>query len=218
MPRKKSAVPKQKPPKLLTVAAHLPVDEHELHTHCSASLTAIIKETALATVVPATSVVTTDLGTLATCLEGAEGNGPIQTAQLKAAAETVRQDFQLLAKSAQRILRTLPLETALAILVNILMYPSNVGKRKPKAPLDVVQPLGWPSGSVHALALAVAGALTYGWESSLDQVTWTVFTTGASEATLTGLTPGKLYYFRVRAFLRGDTLSAYTQVVSLMVR
>jgi hypothetical protein len=196
----------------------LPSDDQVLYTHCSASLAGIVKEPALANVVPTPASVTIDLNTLSGCLLAAEGAGPIETTELKAAAEAVRQDWQLLAKSVQRILRAGPSEAVPAILANILMYQSNVGQRKPKAPLEVEQPPGWPSGSVHAVALAVVGALTYGWEWSLDQLAWNVVTTGKSFTTLTGFTPGKVYWFRVRAFLRGDTMTAYTQTVSLMVK
>jgi hypothetical protein len=36
-------------------------------------------------------------------------------------------------------------------------------------------------------------------------------------ATFTGLTPGKTYWFRVRAFLRDGTTTDYVHPVSLMV-
>ena len=98
------------------------------------------------------------------------------------------------------------------------MYPSNIGQRKPKAALAAVQPPGVASGSVHVIALAVLSALTYGWESSLDQLSWTVTTTGQSRTTLTGLTPGKTYYFRFRAFRRNNTVMDYSQVVTLLVK
>jgi hypothetical protein len=41
--------------------------------------------------------------------------------------------------------------------------------------------------------------------------------TGQAHVLVTGLTPGKLYYFRVRAFLRDGSTTAYVQSVSLMV-
>ncbi len=220
MPRKKSGVPKQKAPRLLNIATHLPDDEQELLTHCNVSLAAVEKDTAhFATVIPAaTASLTPLLGALGTAITNAEGGGPTETAVLKAAAEQVRQSYNLMAKSIQPILRQLPPEQVPAILANILMYASNVGVRPPKKPFQVEQPMDWPSGSVLLVALAVAGALTYGFEASLDQVTWTVQTSGKSRATMVGLTPGKLYYFRFRAFLRDDTQTAYSTVFGLIVR
>jgi hypothetical protein len=41
--------------------------------------------------------------------------------------------------------------------------------------------------------------------------------TGGTRVTVTGLTPGKLYYFRFRVFLRGDTTTDYLQTVSFTV-
>jgi len=88
------------------------------------------------------------------------------------------------------------------------------GTRKPKPPLAVKQRM---SGTVTVAALAILNALTYDWEWSVDQATWATTTTGAANATLTGLTPGKTYYFRVRAFLRDGTETAYVGPISLMV-
>jgi hypothetical protein len=219
MPRKKSGVPKQKPPKLLTVALHLPADPKDLNTHCMVSWAAIKKDTAhFPAPSPPGPEVDADLAALALALTAAEGGNAAATAELKVAADKVKQDFHQLGRYVQGALRSGAIEDAPAILANILMYPSNVGQRKPKAPFAVVQPLGVASGSVHAIALAVLSALTYGWESSLDQQTWTVTTTGQARATLTGLTPGKTYYFRFRAFRRNGTLTDYSQVVSLLVR
>lgn len=218
MARKKSGLPKKRSTKLLTVACHLPDDPQELSTHCTASWAGLQKETVLASVVTASAGVPADLAELATCLAAAENGGPAATTALVAAEAKIRQDWHLIALSTQAVLRAGPLEDAPAILANVLMYPSNVGERKPKPPLEVQQTQTWPSGSVHAVALAILGAQTYGWEASLDQVSWVVTTTAQSYTTLTGLTPGKLYYFRVRAFLRDNTMTAYTQTVFLLVR
>jgi hypothetical protein len=220
MARKKSGVPKQKAPRLLNIATHLPDEEPALLTHCSASWGEVQKDTAHfgAQITAATGTLTPALAALGLAVTNSEGGGPVETAELKAAAEQVRQAFNLMAKSLQPVLRGLPPDQVPAILANILMYASNVGARPPKKPFDVLQPADWPSGSVHLVALAVLGALTYGYEVSLDQQSWTVQTSGKCQATVVGLTPGKLYYFRFRCFLRDDTLTAYSTVIGLIVR
>jgi hypothetical protein len=54
------------------------------------------------------------------------------------------------------------------ILANCMMYASNVGSHKPKAPIAAYH--AGTSGSVKLVALAILGALTYEWEWSVDQV------------------------------------------------
>jgi hypothetical protein len=218
MARRRSSVPKQKPLPLLYIATHLPDDPQDLLTHCTASCTAVQKEPALANVVPAASVMNADTAALNVALVAAEGGGPIPTSAVETAVASLKQDYQLLAKSVQGILRSGPIEAVPGILSAILMYQSNVGKRKPKAPFEVVQPTTWPSGSVHAIALAVPSAQTYGWEFSVDQKSWTVVTTAQSDAVLTGFTPGTMYYFRFRCFLRNNTETAYSVTFPFMVR
>jgi hypothetical protein len=72
------------------------------------------------------------------------------------------------------------------------------------------------SGAVLCVAAAVAGALTYTFEYSLDQVTWsTGLQTGKVRGTITGLAPGKVYYFRFLAFKKDGT-TFMSQVVYLM--
>ncbi len=219
MPRKKSGIPKKRTTPTVTVATHLPEDPSALALHCAAGWAAIAKDTVhFANVVPAAPVIPNDIAALNLALGNAEGGSPAETAVVLSTADKLRQDYRLLGMSVQGILRAGAVEDVATILANILMYPSNIGKRQPKAPIEVKQPPSFPSGSVRVIALAIAGALTYYYESSLDQATWTAFTWGTSETVLSGLTPGKTYYFRLRAFVRGNTLSAYTQTVSFMVR
>jgi hypothetical protein len=89
-------------------------------------------------------------------------------------------------------------------------------RRQPKPPL-AAEP-GATTGTVKAAALAILGALVYTFEWSLDQQSWTSATTRKCSYLVTGLTPGKLYYFRVKAFLRDDTTTDYVATVSLIVR
>jgi hypothetical protein len=219
MPRKKSGVPKQSPPKGLIVATHLPKDAQSLYLHCLMSWAAVKKDVAhFPTPLPSGTELDADSTALGNALEAAEGGGPTALAAVKAAAKKVRQDHGLLAKYVQSALRSVPIEDTPPILAAILMYASNIGKRGPKPPFEVVQPKGMPSGTVHAIALAVVSAQIYHWEASLDQLSWVVTTTSKANALLLGLTPGKMYYFRFRACVRGGTMTDYSQVVTLIAR
>ena len=56
------------------------------------------------------------------------------------------------------------------------------------------------TGEVLLAALAIAGAGAYYWEYSLDQLVWVaVPETRQPQTKLTGLTPGRKYYFRFHA-------------------
>jgi hypothetical protein len=73
------------------------------------------------------------------------------------------------------------------------------------------------SGDVLLAALAIPGAGAYYWEVSVDQKIWsTVPETKLGKTTVTGLTPGQVYYFRFRALTRKGKTD-YSLVVSLMV-
>ena len=84
-----------------------------------------------------------------------------------------------------------------------------------KAPFAVKQlPV---SGSVQLDARALARRAVYFWEISVDQTTWTeAGKTMRGKLVVTGLTPGRTYYFRFRALL-SDGMIEVSQVVSLIV-
>src|SRR5262249_37187996 len=153
--------------------------------------------------VPATLVQQMDatLVTLSSALEAAPGGTEAQKQAPYAAATAVGLLWAQIATFVQGALRTVPPANIPPILASILMYASKSGARTPKAPLAAAH--GDTSGSVKLVALAIAGALSYEWEWSLDNLSWSTSRTGEANTTLSGLTPGKMYYFRVRAFLRG---------------
>jgi hypothetical protein len=73
------------------------------------------------------------------------------------------------------------------------------------------------SGEVLLVALAVAPGAAYMWDFSLDGKVWTnVPQTMKAKTTISGLTPGQVYYFRFHAQTRKE-IGPYSQVVSLMV-
>jgi hypothetical protein len=96
-----------------------------------------------------------------------------------------------------------------------MLYQSQQGKRGPKPPIAAKH--GATSGTVLVSVLAIAHALSYAFEWSLDQATWSSMTWGRTRVTIAGLTPGKVYWFRVQAFLRSGTTTDPLPAVSLMV-
>ena len=85
----------------------------------------------------------------------------------------------------------------------------------PKPPIQAKRAA--TSGSAIVILLAVAQTLIYTYEWSLDQVTWQSMTAGHTRVTIAGLTPGKLVWFRARAFLRNGTTTDPVGIVNLIV-
>jgi hypothetical protein len=214
MPRKRSATPKLKQPVVPTIVANLPADDQDLYNHCTASWEAWKANAALAGLVPANMTPDKDVATLGDALNATPGGGPPQTAAVKAAAKVVREDWQLLARYLQGYLRRGNVGDATAIATSVLMRLSNVGKRPPKPPLAVGP---GTSGTALAVALAVLGAILYQFEWSSDQTTWSTGTSHKARLLIGGLTPGKKYWFRVKAFLRDDTWTDYIATVDMIV-
>lgn len=215
MARKSSGVPKPKPPRPLNVATHLPSDAEQLFTHCSAGWEAVKADHLHFPAPPVAADLDPALAALGAALQAAANGAPSDKAAVKTAAVKVRNLWGQLAKYVQTALRALPVEDTLPILASILMYKSNAGAHAPKPPLAAKH--GPTSGTVVVAALAILHALTYGFEWSLDQLTWSTITLGQTRTTFTGLTPGKMYWFRVRSLLRDGTTTDYVHPVSLMV-
>jgi len=217
--RKKSSAPRKRKPRVLHVALHLPTDGEGLYTRGSAMWSAVKADTVhFPTPYPPATETEPDLKGLGTALQDAAGKDPVAIAALGVAAAKVKQDLELLGKYVQSVLRAGPIEDAPAILSNVLMYESNIGVRPPKPELAAKQPKGTLSGTVLLVALAVAGAAAYYWESSVDQVAWAAGGQSAqARFSLAGLTPGKMYYFRFHTLQRAGGLTSPSQVVGLMV-
>jgi len=216
--RKSGSAPKRTKQKRTNVASLLPRSPQPLYTRCTAIWQAVKADTVhFTTPYPPAAQIEGDLTALGTALQTAEGGDSAAKAAVVPAAQKVRQDFRQLREYVQGVLQGLPPEQVLPILVAILLYESKVGLRAPKPPLAIKQ--GTQSGSVILDALAVLGALTYQWEYTTDQATWTVFgRTGQAHVTIPGLTPGKVYYFRVNAFMRDATSTEYVIAGPFMVK
>jgi hypothetical protein len=213
----KSGSPKKKT-KGPRIALHLPDDPHELHTRGVAIWNAIKADTThFSTTFPSAAVVEGDLKRLGDALQAAEGGNPSQQVAVEVAAAKVRETLGLLGKVVQSVVRAGPIEDAPALISNVLMYESNLGKKPSKPELAVSD--GALSGSVQLIALAVASAASYSWEYSLDQETWTVGAqTAQARGIIAGLRPGQLYYFRVRALKRDGLITEPASLVRLIVR
>jgi len=215
MVRKASGVPKEKPPTPLIIAEHLPRDPADLYNHIDAGWTAMKADTTHFPAPPATAELDTAVTNLATALKAVPNGAPTDTAAVKAAATTVRELWGLNARYAQKVLRALPVEQVPPILANVLLYASQTGKKPPKPPIQAKR--ATTSGSALVILLAVANRLTYTYEWSVDQVTWQSMTAGPTRVTIAGLLPGKLYWFRARAFLRNGTTTDPVGLVDLIV-
>jgi hypothetical protein len=218
MSKKKSGSPTpKKKTKAPRIALHLPGDAPGLFTRGTAIWAAVKADSAhFASPYPPAPEIEADLAALGEALQKAEGGSAADTAAVEVAVAKVRQTFELLGKYVQSIVRAGPIEDAPAIISSVLMYESAVGKRPPKPPLEARQ--GTTSGAVLLIALAMAGARVYYWESSLDQQSWTAAgQSPGTRFTVAGLAPGKVYFFRFRAFTRDGEMTEYSPVVSLMV-
>jgi hypothetical protein len=202
MSRKRAAPPRPKKAKLPTVIPDLPTDCGELYNHCTASWAGFTASSKLSTgIYPPAATVTTNLAALNTALTAPPG--PSTTDAVNAAAEKVRQNWNLLAKYTQGVIRAGDIEDAGTVVASVLMALSNVGRRNPQPPLGVKQ--GTLSGTMLLVVARILEAVSYTFEWSLDQQTWTAVTWTKVRYTVTGLTSGKLYYFRVQALLRNGT-------------
>ena len=216
MPRKRSGTPRPKPRRLLHIATHLPTEPGPLLVHCKASWEGFTGDPEhFPTPHPPPAEIEAGLKDLGDALLEAENGGPSDKSALKAAADHLRDLWGQLGRYAQGVLRQTAPNDIGPILARVMMYESNVGTKRPKQPLEAQR--GPRSGVVKLVALAVAGTLTYIWEWSWNEVDWSTTTTGESYVTLDGLTPGKLYHFRFRCFLRGNMLTGEVASITFMV-
>ncbi len=215
MARKASGVPKEKEPTPLIIAEHLPKAPTDLYNHVNAGWTAMKADTTHFPAPPATAELDAALTGLGTALKAVPNGAATDTAAVKTAATTVRELWGLNARYAQKVLRALPVEQVPPILTNVLLYASQAGKKPPKPPIQAKRAA--TSGSATVILLAVAQTLIYTYEWSLDQVTWQSMTSGRTRVTISGLTSGKLYWFRARAALRNGTTTDPLGLVDLII-
>jgi hypothetical protein len=217
MPRKKK-IGAQKPPhpKNTTLATLLPKDPLVLQPHVATLLTELANDQAhFGAIAAQVTQAQADNGNLAKAITAATNGGTIEHGDMLVAAETVRQDIRVLKPLVQGILRKLSPDQVPAILSTILMAESKVGTRHPQPPLKLTQ---GPSGGGRLEAQRILLALVYFFEVSADGTTFTLSGKSAKrQFAITGLAPGKPYWFRVSAFLRDDTTSPYVVIGPIIV-
>jgi hypothetical protein len=190
-------------------------DDTQLFHDCGAGWEGMKADPAHFPSPPGAADMDTALTALGNALKVAPTGGPTEREAVKTAAAKVRGLWAQIAKYAQVCLRNIPIEDTPPILASVKLYRSHAGTHKPKPPLRAAH--GPTSSTVILEALAIAHALTYTWGWSTDQAVWETTTTGQARVTINGLTPGKQYWFHVRAFLRNGTTTDWVSSVSLIV-
>jgi hypothetical protein len=210
--------PKKAKKRVPPIALRLPRKYDSLYIYCLAVWLKMKADTLhFASPYPPAAQIDKDLVDLHNALQDAEGGGTVEASALVSAADQVRSDFNILAKYAEGIIRTLPSADASAIIASLLLQESKVGQRPPKA--ELAAGAGPTSGIVVLAALAVLNAVSYYWEISSDQTTWTETARSAqAHARISGLTPGKLYYFRFCCLLRDGTMTDPSNVINFIIR
>jgi hypothetical protein len=218
MARRKGTAPRARAPACLHVATKLPTDNGAMCTQIDASWTLIKANPGqFPTPFPTASVMDGCIQTLDSALTSAEAGAAGSQAAVEAAAKDARHNYGLLAGYVGSIARTMPPEQGAALIESVLMSVSAVGQRAPKGPLSVKE--GPIAGMVLFIAAAIDQAMQYTYQYSTDNLTWTVGVQSAkTRASLSGLTVGKLYYFRMVAFLRDGTTTNPTPTFNLTVR
>jgi hypothetical protein len=130
----------------------------------------------------------------------------------QAALVTVQMDLNALCKFVQHLAEASP-DAGLAIIANAGMSVKNA-----TGPLKsgfVVKP-GRVSGTARMIARAEGAKASYDWAYSPDGETWlSLESTVEARQDVTGLIPGKVYFFRYRSLTRAGT-GDWSDVVSLL--
>jgi hypothetical protein len=146
----------------------------------------------------------------------AHNGGRLERAERKAARKKVVKDLRHLRDRVQGVAEAqgMPADAA-TVITSAGMRVKKVTKYN-KPPVSVRD--GAVSGSVVLDALRVAKIAMYYWQLSENQQEWhDIPETMKAKLVVTGLTPGKVYYFRFRAMTRKGPVD-FSQVVSRMVR
>jgi len=131
-----------------------------------------------------------------------------------AAAVAVQADLNGLCLFVTRLAEAAPTDVGPAIITNAGMYVKNA-TGPVKSGFVVKQ--GRVSGTARMIARAERKKASYDWQYSLDGVTWLFLaSTVHAHQDVTGLVPGKVYFFRYRSLTKAGT-GDWGQVVSLLV-
>jgi hypothetical protein len=146
----------------------------------------------------------------------AKGGGPAATAARDAKRAEVELMLNTLVVNVQATVNTAGVDAAGAIAM-ILSTGLSIKKARVVNKPPLAARHGKVSGDVRLIARAVAKSAVYFWSYSMDQNSWTnVPETMKSGTTISGLTPGQVYYFRFQARTRKG-LGDYSDVVKLVM-
>lgn len=157
----------------------------------------------------------TSLGALGPAITAAQNGGAAEHTALNETTIKVREVLDQHATWIQGQANVLPPDQATTLITtagfSVVKAASRPTKNEGPANTKV-------SGTVLLELVRVAGALLYFWQMSTDQKTWSpALETERIKATLAGLTPGQLYYFRFRSYVRGKGYTGYSQTFPLIV-
>ena len=145
---------------------------------------------------------------------GNKGSGAAAVRDARRLAVT--QGLHHLRDYVQNISEQHPYAEAVAIITSAGMRARKASSRRPKPALAAKH--GEVSGTVLLIAKAVGHSAVYFWQISDDGEHWRdVGETMHADTTITGLTRGQTYYFRMQTLTRRGSRSDFTQPVSLVV-
>lgn len=163
---------------------------------------------------PTLAVFATDLNNLEACETAAATRATGAVAARNAALITVEKDFKHIGAFVQQTCDANPgSEEAIATSAGLEL------KTRGGPPASVFRAeYGDNSGTIVLHAPHVADGMSNYWESSMDQKTWVSYPeTVKGTITITGLTPGTIYYFRHKVLARSG-MSDWSQIISIMVK
>lgn len=197
------------------VVLNLPTKDGDLTTYAQSVYNHLLNNVTYPNPSPTLAVFADDIAAFATAAAKAAGKDRVLIAARRAARKKVKSDLFQLRNYVQSVIdASATPDTAAAMIESAFMFVKKLAKRS-KAAFSARNTDA--SGRVVLDAKRVASSATYYWELSGDQVNWsTVPETMQASTVISGLTAGKVYYFRFRALTRkgkGD----YSQIVSLMV-
>jgi hypothetical protein len=191
----------------------MPKSVKKLTPFAQSVVTAMSDNASFPSPTPALATVSADIAALETAESAvlSRTKGAVETRNLKLA--TVRTDLEHLLAYAQQVADG-NLTTAESVIQSAGMSVRKVTLHD-RAPLAVKQ--GTPAGTAHLAAKAAGRRASYEWQYSTDQKTWTnAPSTLQAKTSVTGLTVGTTYAFRVRPVLASGEQN-WTALVSIVM-
>lgn len=181
----------------------------------NAILTAMFNNAYFVNPTPALAVLQADLTAFIKALSACETKA-VGTLEARDQAELkLRMDVNHLMDFAQAVVDANPAQAALMIA------SSGFRQRKASVRFKPAVTLKWGlvSGSVVMILRSLGPRVTYFFQVSSDEKTWSSLTpTHHANITATGLTPGVTYYFRFQTLKGTAGLSDWSQIYAILVK